>query len=73
MVSCAYPLEVVTLFTLIPLISIIISIAILWYYATRSAESLTYKIMNIGGAVIIDAFILATSISLFYALSGCGP
>jgi hypothetical protein len=73
MVSCAYPVEVVALFTMIPLIAITISLVILWYYATRSAESLTYKIMNIGGAVIIDAFILSVSISLFYTLSGCGP
>jgi len=73
MPACAYPLEVVTLFTLIPFLSIIISILILWYYATRSAESLTYKIMNIGAAVLLDAFILSISISLFYSLSGCGP
>lgn len=73
MPTCAYPTEVVLLFTLIPLISIVISMLILYYYATRSAESLTYKIMNIGGAVIIDAMILSVSISLFYTLSGCGP
>jgi len=29
--------------------------------------------MNIGAAVLLDAFILSISISLFYSLSGCGP
>lgn len=73
MPACAYPLEVVSLFTLIPLISLVICVVILWYYATRSAESLMFKIMNIGVAAILDVFILATSIGLFYSLSGCGP
>jgi hypothetical protein len=73
MPACAYPLEVVSLFTLIPFISIVICLVITWYYATRSAESLVFKIMNIGVAVLLDVFIVATSITLFYSLSGCGP
>lgn len=73
MPACAYPLEVVSLFTLIPLISLVICVVILWYYATRSAESLMFKIMNISVAALLDVFILATSIGLFYSLSGCGP
>lgn len=67
--SC--PSEVALLYGLIPLVAIVISTMILWYYALRSAESLIYKIVNIGVAVLIDAFILGTAISLFFALSGC--
>lgn len=70
---CAYPTEFVILFTLIPLIAIVICVLLLWYYATRSAESIVDKIINLGVAVLLDAFIVATSISLFYQLSGCGP
>jgi len=71
MVVC--PSEITILYALVPLIALVISIIILWYYATRSAESLIFKILNIGIAVLIDAFILATAITLFFSLNGCPP
>ena len=70
---CAYPPEFVLLFLLIPLISVVIAAMIIWYYALRSAESIAEKAINIGVALLLDAFIVSTSISLFYSLSGCGP
>ena len=70
---CAYPTEFVLLFLLIPLITVVIAALLIWYYALRSAESVAEKVINIGVALLLDAFILSTSISLFYTLSGCGP
>jgi hypothetical protein len=70
---CAYPPEFVLLFLLIPLITVVIAALLIWYYALRSAESVAEKIINIGVALLLDAFILSTAISLFYTLSGCGP
>ena len=70
---CAYPTEFVLLFLLIPLITVVIAAMLIWYYALRSADFFAEKVINIGVALLLDAFILSTSISLFYTLSGCGP
>ena len=68
--ECAeYPVETLALLAAIPIICICVAVVILWHYATKSAEYLFDKILNIGVALIMDAVIVGVGLRLFFALS----
>jgi heme O synthase-like polyprenyltransferase len=70
MAACEdYPVEMLALLAAIPIICIVVAIVILYHYATKSAELLFDKIMNIGTAIIVDAAIIGAGLKLFFALS----